>query len=78
MTEYPYTNPKIQRTMDFTERFILIMDTASNYHATPIVNQRIDNVEDGCAYCFSEPWEGFNEAGIDKAIKILENISNRK
>lgn len=34
----------------------------------------IDNIENGCVYCFSEPWDGFNEAGIDKAIEILKGI----
>ena len=41
-------------------------------------SEDIDNAEDGCVYYFSEPWDGFYEAGIDKAIKILENISNKK
>lgn len=33
--------------------------------------EEISDVENGCVYCFSEPWDGFNETGIDKAIEIL-------
>lgn len=29
------------------------------------------DVEDGFVYCFSEPWDGFEEAGINEAINIL-------
>lgn len=30
-----------------------------------------DTDEEGYVYCFDEPWTGFNEAGIDKAIELL-------
>ena len=30
---------------------------------------------DGCTYHFSEPWDGFKEAGIDKAIEILNQYA---
>jgi hypothetical protein len=30
-----------------------------------------DLQDDGFVYSFSEPWDGFKESGIDKAIKIL-------
>lgn len=36
--------------------------------------EEIYNVENGCVYCFSEPWDGFNEAGIDKTIEILKEL----
>lgn len=37
-------------------------------------SEGIDNAEDGCVYSFCEPWDGFNEAGIDKAIEILKGF----
>ena len=30
-----------------------------------------DLQKDGFVYSFTEPWDGFKEAGIDKAIEIL-------
>ncbi|MDV3115427.1 hypothetical protein RJT06_02470 [Bacteroides ovatus] len=41
---------------------------------TDCAPEEISDVENGCVYCFSEPWDGFNEAGIDKAIEILKEL----
>ena len=35
----------------------------------------VHGVEDGFVYTFSEPWDGFKEAGIDKAIEILNEYA---
>jgi len=32
-------------------------------------------IEEGFVYTFSEPWDGFQEAGIDKAIEILNEYA---
>jgi hypothetical protein len=32
---------------------------------------QFDNVEYGFVYSYSEPWDGFKKAGINKAIEIL-------
>jgi len=31
---------------------------------------------DGCIYHFSEPWDGFKTAGIEKAIQILDKFND--
>lgn len=33
---------------------------------------------DGCVYSYDEPWDGFKEAGIDKAIEILNAYAGLK
>jgi hypothetical protein len=34
------------------------------------------DVEDSFVYIFFEPWDGFKEAGIDKAIEILNEYAS--
>ena len=36
---------------------------------------QFDNTECGFVYSYSEPWDGFKEAKIDKAIKILNRYA---
>lgn len=61
--------------VNFIERFILIIGYCFELTCyTDCDPEEIYNVENGCVYCFSEPWDGFNEAGIDKAIEILKEL----
>ena len=39
-----------------------------------IYTHHMNIVEDGCVYYFCEPWDEFNEAGIEKAIEILKGV----
>lgn len=36
------------------------------------------DLEDGFVYKFSEPWDGFKEAGYEGAVEVLSQYSNVK
>lgn len=40
--------------------------------------QTIPGGEEGFMYVFTEPWDGFKEAGYDKAVEILSGVCSLK
>lgn len=51
---------------DLTKEYICDIDDVENY----------ENVyKDGYCYTFCEPWDGFTQIGIEKAIKLLNEYA---